>query len=70
MSASVPKHQPPGVLKGDYVGLTVEEFQEAYATLLNVSAELMPCAPDFPSEVFDSVSQRPTPFPDTPHNRG
>ena len=56
-------------LSGDYVDLTVEEFQEAYATLLNVEAGLLPCAPDFPSEVFDSVSQRPQPFPDTPFNR-
>jgi hypothetical protein len=69
MSASIPKDQPPGVLSGDYVDLTVEEFQEAYATLLNVEAGLLPCAPDFPSEVFDSVSQRPQPLPDTPFNR-
>jgi hypothetical protein len=41
MSASIPKDQPPGVLSGDYVALDVEEFQKAYATLLNVDAGLM-----------------------------
>jgi hypothetical protein len=60
----------PGVLSGDYVPLSVEEFQEAYATFLNVGAGLLPCAPDFPTEIFDSVSQRAAPFPDTPTNRG
>jgi hypothetical protein len=63
-------HQPPGVLSGDYVPLDLGEFQEAFATLLNVEAGLLPCAPDFPTEIFDAISQRPQPFPDTPLNRG
>src|ERR1700682_383162 len=69
MGASIPKDQPPGVLSGDYVDLTAEEFQEAYATLLNVDAGLLPCAPDFPTEIFKATSPRPPPFPDTPFNR-
>lgn len=70
MRASVPEHQPPGVLSGDYAPLTPEEFHEAYATFLHVDAGLLPCAPDFPTEIFDSLSQRAVPFPDTPTNRG
>jgi len=57
-------------MSGDYVALDPKEFRNAYATLLNVDAGLLPCASDFPTEVFDSVSQRPVPFPDTPFNRG
>jgi hypothetical protein len=70
MSASIAKHhQPPGVLSGDYVPLEIGEFQKAYATLLNVDAGFISCAPDFPTEIFDAKSQRPQPFPDTPFYR-
>jgi hypothetical protein len=69
MSASTPKHQPPGVLSGNYVPLDLEEFRNAYATLVHVDAGLLPCAPDFPKGIFDATTQRPQPFPDTPFNR-
>ena len=69
MSASIPKRQPPGVLSGNYVPLDLEEFRKAYATLVHVQAGLLPCAPDFPKEIFDAITQRPQPFPDTPFNR-
>jgi hypothetical protein len=70
MSASIHKHRPPGIRSGDYVPLDLVEFQEAYATLLSVATGRLPCAPDFPTEIFDAISQRPQPFPDTPTNRG
>jgi hypothetical protein len=70
MSASIPKRQPPGALSGDYVPLDLEEFRKAYATLLHVDAGLLPCAADFPNEIFDAFTQRLQPFPDTPFNRG
>ena len=69
MSDEDPKvHRVPGLHGGDFVPLTVEEFQNAYSTFLAVRSGEMPSDP-LPKEYFDAPSGEMKAIEDTPFNR-
>jgi hypothetical protein len=69
MSDEDPKmHRVPGLHGGDFVPLTVEEFQNAYSTFLAVRAGKLPSDP-LPEEYFDAPSGEMKAIEDTPFNR-
>ena len=59
----------PGLAKGDFVPLPVTQFQKAYVTVVRSVAGLLPPDPTFPSIIFDAVSGKPQPYPDTAMHR-
>ena len=59
----------PGLHGGNYVPLTVPEFQYAYAKFRAVLNSDKPGQPDFPKEYQDAVTGSVVPLPNTPFNR-
>ena len=69
MSDEDPKeHRVPGLHGGDFVPLTVVEFQNAYSTFLAVQSGETPSDP-LPKEYFDAPSGEVKAIEDTPFNR-
>jgi hypothetical protein len=60
----------PGLLKGEFVPLTVSEFREAYATIVQALTGGLPHDPTFPAAIANAETGQPVSFPDTPFNRG
>ena len=60
---------PPGVDRGDYVTLTMEEFLEAYDTFSAGLEGKLPRDPDYPTEYQEATTGKATPLPDTAFGR-
>ena len=70
MNSHLPTDQfPPGVDRGEFVPLPIQEFPRAYAMILHALAGNLPRDPTFPTEVQDAKTGEAVPFRDTPLNR-
>jgi hypothetical protein len=61
-------HRVPGLHGGNFVPLTLEEFQNAYATFLAVQSGELASDP-LPKEYFDAPSGEVKAIDDTPFNQ-
>jgi hypothetical protein len=70
MNRLLPRDQfPPGLDRGNYVALEIEEFRHAYDVFSASLDGLLPRDPDFPAEVQDAQTGLAVPLEDTPFNR-
>jgi len=58
-----------GLVRGDFLPLTLEEFRRGYGLLMAVLTGNANAAPDFPEAYQDAATGEARPFPDTPFNR-
>jgi hypothetical protein len=58
MSASIPKHQPPGIDKGNFVPLDAVEFRNGYAVFVQSLHGELPADPTFPTTAVDPATGR------------
>jgi hypothetical protein len=71
MAVDKPKeNHAPGVVSGDFVPLTIAEFQRAYSTAVHMLAGRLPPDPTFPTGAVSEVpGLPPKTLDDTPLNR-
>jgi hypothetical protein len=66
MNRLLPRDQfPPGLDRGNYVSLDIEEFRHAYYVFSASLDGLLPRDPDFPAEVQDAQTGLALPLEDT-----
>ena len=59
----------PGLSRGDYVALSLEEFRNAYDTFSAALAGELPRDPEFPTQYHDAHTGQAIRLEDTPFNR-
>ncbi|MBR2813497.1 MAG: hypothetical protein IKE60_02520 [Reyranella sp.] len=59
----------PGLVAGDYVPLTVDEFRHGFGRFMAFSTGLEPLPADFESTTFDALTGQPTQVEPTRFNR-